>query len=190
MEVLSDEIAPWQDYSFPDWRGKPYRLVLGAIEEFGEMTDACLRNDPKNIQEEMADIVIYLAAYCATKGWRLDVLVGEVKDHPEGYGLTKQYTEWMPVLLATIRQIGKIARAQLKSEQGIKGSPDEHDQITREAIRETLRFLATFCLVRQISFKDAVAAKWRAVRLRDWQSDPLKGTANPSLPWKKNGRAP
>jgi NTP pyrophosphatase (non-canonical NTP hydrolase) len=82
LRQLQEEQKPWVAHNFPG--GKPYRPLLGAVEEIGELCHAHLKDeqgirgdaDPviraaayrRDKIDAIGDILIYLADYCTANG--------------------------------------------------------------------------------------------------------------------------
>ena len=52
--------------------------LLGVIEEVGEITYAVLTNNPKEIQDGIADTMVYLLDFCARNGFDSETLLTTV----------------------------------------------------------------------------------------------------------------
>jgi NTP pyrophosphatase (non-canonical NTP hydrolase) len=73
LKHLQREVAVWSHYNFP--KGQPHQPLLGAAEEIGELCHAHLKDEQgiRGTHEEhlaakidaVADVIIYLADYCA-----------------------------------------------------------------------------------------------------------------------------
>lgn len=81
---------------------------------------------------------------------------------------------WHP-LLGVQEEVGELAHAFLKREQGIRGTKQEHDEAIRDAVADIVIFLMDFCSASGIDLEAQVAATWEQVRLRDWRKDPAGG---------------
>ena len=81
---------------------------------------------------------------------------------------------YMP-LLGLQEEVGELAHAHLKAEQGIRGTAAEHHAAKIDAIGDIVVFLADYCSANGIDFQDAVEKTWSQVKQRDWRKDPAKG---------------
>ena len=82
LHRLQREVGEWSRRNFGD---QPiHRPLLGAFEEVGELAHAHLKEEQgirseedhvANGKDAVADVVIYLADYCARRGWSLGDIV-------------------------------------------------------------------------------------------------------------------
>ena len=85
---LQMEVASWVDYNFPN--SKPYRPLLGAVEELGELCHAQLKSEQgirgddalhqKEKIDAVGDIIVYLCDYCSQCGISLEAAVRDTWD--------------------------------------------------------------------------------------------------------------
>lgn len=81
FKQLQDEHRLWVAHNFPT--AEPYKFLLGAMEELGELCHAQLKSElgiragdwNARQQDAVADIIIFLAGYCSVKGYDLETLV-------------------------------------------------------------------------------------------------------------------
>jgi len=78
-------------------------------------------------------------------------------------------------LLGAVEEIGELAHAQLKSEQGIRGTQAEHHAAKIDAVADIIIYLADYCNQAGIDMQSAVQKTWVRVRERDWKKDPQAG---------------
>lgn len=80
-------------------------------------------------------------------------------------------------LLGVVEELGELAHAHLKNEQGIRGFDDE--QKTREAkedaIGDLLVYLVNYCSKSGLRLGDSLERAWSVVRRRDWNKNPQNG---------------
>lgn len=79
---LQEEQRPWVQRNFgehPSWHP-----LLGAVEELGELAHAHLKeaegirtneDHEENAKDAVADVIIYLADYCTSRGFDLQQIV-------------------------------------------------------------------------------------------------------------------
>lgn len=171
FEILAYEIVPWNDHNFPGWRNTPYRLVLGMTEELGELAEAIQANSPDDVEDAIGDIVVYTAVYCASQERSIVSFSVPAIGGPKVPTLVREY------MLECTAFMGKIAHGRLKTEQGIRGTPDKHWAATESAINGLLCRLSFICNEFDLTLPQVVAKTWGKVRRRDWQLDRLKGVA-------------
>lgn len=84
MKTLQAEVSDWVNKNFPN-QAKHHPL-LGAVEELGELCHSHLKNEQnirisenhrENIEDAIADIVVFLAAYCAGTGFCLQSAINK-----------------------------------------------------------------------------------------------------------------
>lgn len=78
-------------------------------------------------------------------------------------------------LLGVVEEVGELSHAFLKSEQGIRGTKEEHLDAMVDAIGDITIYLASFCNTNGINFEAAVILAWGAVSQRDWIKYPSNG---------------
>jgi len=77
-------------------------------------------------------------------------------------------------LLGVQEEVGELAHAHLKMEQGIRAN-ESHDEDAKDAVGDIVIFLADYCEARGWSFQDIVEFVWEGVRMRDWIKYPENG---------------
>ena len=95
--------------------------------------------------------------------------------------VTKNFPHQMPhqPLLGLAEEVGELAHAHLKSEQGIRGydglTSDEYRDEAIDAIGDIVIYLASYCNSVGIDLADAVDLTCDKVSKRNWQQDSLTG---------------
>jgi NTP pyrophosphatase (non-canonical NTP hydrolase) len=118
---LQAQVKEWADRNFDD--RFPYRPLLGATEELGELTEA-------------AEALLFMK-------------------------LTSR--------------MGRLAHAQLKLEQGIRGDAYTHLAEAQDAVGDILVYLADYCNCSGFSMQTIIESVWGRVKQRNWKKDPEKG---------------
>ena len=77
-------------------------------------------------------------------------------------------------LLGVLEELGELAHAHLKSEQGIRTSED-HFAGKVDAVGDIIIYLAHYCVLNGIDLHGAVYRTWQEVKKRNWKVDPVKG---------------
>ena len=80
-----------------------------------------------------------------------------------------------PILGAT-EEVGELAHAFLKMEQGIRGTRAEHEAAMKDAIGDCAIFLMDFCNQMGWSYEEIIETTWNHVKKRDWKVDSLQDT--------------
>lgn len=81
---------------------------------------------------------------------------------------------WYP-LLGVVEELGELAHAHLKEEQGIRGTKAEHMEAKKDAVGDIVIFLADYCSAEGIDLQKAVDEAWSEVKKRDWKAHPKTG---------------
>ena len=75
-------------------------------------------------------------------------------------------------LLGLQEEVGELAHAHLKAEQGIRGTDKEHHRAKIDAVGDILIYLCDYCERNCIALDTAVGMTWDKVSRRDWRKDP------------------
>ncbi len=74
-------------------------------------------------------------------------------------------------LLGLVEEVGELSHSFLKSEQGIRGTNDEHHAAKIDAVGDILVYLADFCSRNDIDMQDTIETTWSMVQQRDWRKN-------------------
>lgn len=77
-------------------------------------------------------------------------------------------------LLGIIEEVGELAHAHLKNEQGIRVNED-HKAKKIDAIGDIVTYLAGYCNDNGIDLEKAVSDTWSEVKKRDWTKNKVNG---------------
>lgn len=79
-------------------------------------------------------------------------------------------------LLGLAEEIGELAHAHLKYEQGIRGyDKAKYMEEAGDAIGDIMIYLASYCNTNGFNMQLEVIRAWDEVRRRDWKKDPANG---------------
>ncbi len=79
-------------------------------------------------------------------------------------------------LLGLVEEVGELAHAHLKHQQGIRGYTDViYREEVGDAIGDIVIYLASYCNTNDFNLALEVKKTWDAVRKRDWKEDPENG---------------
>jgi NTP pyrophosphatase (non-canonical NTP hydrolase) len=78
-------------------------------------------------------------------------------------------------LLGVVEEVGELAHAVLKQQQGIRGDDETHEAEVLDAIGDIQIFLAGFCSYRGIDMYYAYEHAAKHVMTRDWITYPHNG---------------
>ena len=83
-------------------------------------------------------------------------------------------------LLGLIEEVGELAHAHLKHEQGIRGYLNEAQfrEDAGDAIGDIVIYLASYCNTNDFNLSYEVSTAWDKVKERDWQKDPENAAGN------------
>lgn len=76
--------------------------------------------------------------------------------------------------LGIAEEVGELAHAFLKQEQGIRGD-EELRALELDAVGDILIFLCGYCTYRDISLFECANAAWESIKDRDWITYPRTG---------------
>lgn len=173
-DTLQDEQKEWQLANFGPQ--EPYRCLLGIIEECGEL-DAAANN--QDYLDAVGDILIYTSGYCTAKGWRLHDIIALAEDDavPSGFEEFRSFDHAM----------GQLCRSQLKMEQKIRGSSEEHELLGKralgamvwgisEALQEQSYYDDDDQFISPPTLLEIARETWEGVvKKRDWKKNPQTG---------------
>lgn len=77
-------------------------------------------------------------------------------------------------LLGVTEEVGELAHAHLKAEQGIRTN-ENHEAKKKDAIGDIVIYLADYCTQQGFSFQECVEAAWNEVKQRDWKKNSISG---------------
>ena len=80
---------------------------------------------------------------------------------------------YQPILGAT-EEVGELAHAYLKMEQGIRGTKEEHQAAMKDSIGDCCIFLMDLCNQMGWDFDGIIRETWAQVKKRDWKKDSLQ----------------
>ena len=78
-------------------------------------------------------------------------------------------------LFGVVEEVGELAHAHLKGEQGIRHTPEEILEMKIDAIGDIVIFLDGYCYSEGLNFPAVVKGVWDKVKKRNWNEDPEKG---------------
>ena len=80
---------------------------------------------------------------------------------------------YQPILGAT-EEVGELAHAYLKMEQGIRGTKAEHEAAMKDAVGDCCIFLMDLCNQMGWDLESIITETWAQVKKRDWKKDSLQ----------------
>lgn len=79
-------------------------------------------------------------------------------------------------LLGAMEELGELAHAHLKAEQGIrKMTREEYEKQAHDAVGDIIVYLADYCGINGLNLDHAVRDTWGRVKQRDWRENPETG---------------
>ncbi len=73
-------------------------------------------------------------------------------------------------LLGAMEELGELAHAHLKEEQGIRTNED-HVANAKDAVGDILIFLSDYCEARGFDLQEILETTWASVKQRDWKAN-------------------
>jgi len=77
--------------------------------------------------------------------------------------------------LGMVEELGELAHAMLKWSQGIRGTPEEHQEAVKDSIADLLVFTLDFCGRNGMDAERLLADVWSKVKQRDWTKNQMNG---------------
>lgn len=77
-------------------------------------------------------------------------------------------------LLGIVEEVGELAHAHLKREQGIRRN-ENHDEGVIDALGDLFIYMLSYCNTNFIDLEHVVMTTWRQVAQRDWIAFPNTG---------------
>lgn len=74
-------------------------------------------------------------------------------------------------LLGAVEELGELAHAHLKEEQGIRRN-ENHVENAKDAVADVVIYLMDYCSSRGFDMQEIVQSTWEKVRQRDWKANP------------------
>jgi NTP pyrophosphatase (non-canonical NTP hydrolase) len=78
-------------------------------------------------------------------------------------------------ILGALEELGELAHAYLKGEQGIRKNAKALCAAERDAVGDTIIYLTDFCNRRGYDLETIIRETWGEVRSRDWRAYPKTG---------------
>lgn len=76
-------------------------------------------------------------------------------------------------LLGLAEEVGELAHAHLKNQQGIRGIDQaKYKEMAEDAVGDIVIYLASYCNTNGINLALVVSQTWNQVKQRDWRKDP------------------
>ncbi len=79
-------------------------------------------------------------------------------------------------ILGAAEEVGELAHAYLKMEQGIRGTRQEHEAKMKDAVGDTCVFLMDLCNQMGWQLDEIIESTWNEVKKRNWKKDTLQDT--------------
>ncbi len=79
------------------------------------------------------------------------------------------------MVLGAAEEVGELCHAQLKMEQAIRGTPEEHNAAAKDAVGDAIIYLANYCTVKGFNLQQIMEDTWREISKRDWKKFPKNG---------------
>jgi NTP pyrophosphatase (non-canonical NTP hydrolase) len=105
------------------------------------------------------------------------------KHHQPLLGTTEECAELIDAMLSStamlnvMSMIGALSHSHLKMEQGIRGTPADHQAAKEDAVGDILIYLTDYCSLNGIDMEKALETSWSEVSKRDWIKFPKNGVS-------------
>lgn len=159
MDVFQAEVKEWAYKNF----GAPSKLrdeivgdMLEQIESF--LAEAALDQSGANVSIPAGDAFALMQTAKAFRDAPLDA------------------PSYRP-LIGMVEELGELAHAHLKGEQGVRLTPEEVHEKKIDALGDVLVYMADYMNREGLSFYQAIERAWGEVRTRDWKENPLTAGA-------------
>jgi NTP pyrophosphatase (non-canonical NTP hydrolase) len=162
---LQEEQRPWVEWNFGP--GQPHQPLLGMIEELGELGRAIDREDTEDIRDSLADFVVFCADYCTKRGWDYESIFPKVAAVPADKPI-----DWLGDIFIAM---GAVAHHQLKTEQGIRGSAEQHAEKAQQDLLCVLTDLESIAKHFGWTLMEITEPVWAKVKLRDFKKNSVTG---------------
>lgn len=162
FQRIEREHKEWVDRNFPS-RLQNHPL-LGIVEEVGELYDAhCgLERDEEGVHDALGDICIFTVDYCRLVGINFGGCWEAARLLVPNIHVGQKSATRMLVLL------GRLCRHQLKMEQSVRGTREQHLQGITTCVTVLLAYLATDF---GGGLEDVAGEVWDKVKQRDWVAE-------------------
>ena len=85
-----------------------------------------------------------------------------------------KYGSGYRTLLGAMEELGELAHAHLKSEQGIRIN-ENHQESKKDAVGDIIIYLANYCSDNDLILEDCIKDTWENVKVRDWKKNNING---------------
>lgn len=161
---LQREHAPWVAHNFGD---RPaWMPLLGIVEEIGELEKAEESGLVDDIDDAIADIVIFMSDFSTAMGFNLEEM------H------TTAVESELPTPVSLSISAGYLAHSFLKLSQGIRGTKEEHLESMKDScvlILNALYFRVWQARLGRDNIPEIVKKVWSQVSQRDFKKYPRTG---------------
>lgn len=99
--------------------------------------------------------------------------IQEQIDRWRGYNFPKATPDQQ--FMGMTEELGELAHAILKGQQGIRGYSPEDTAEIKDAIGDLMIYLLNFCSMHEWSALEILQDVWDEVKERDWQANPEDG---------------
>lgn len=78
-------------------------------------------------------------------------------------------------LIGVMEELGELAHAHLKGEQGIRHTPEEIAEKKKDAVGDIVIFLCNYCDSQGMHMSDCVEHAWEQIKARDFKKNAITG---------------
>lgn len=80
-------------------------------------------------------------------------------------------------LLGIVEELGELAHAHLKGEQGIRLTPEQVLEKKKDAVGDLFVYAADYCNRNGLTLPECIERAWGEVRDRDWRKNKMDGVS-------------
>lgn len=84
-------------------------------------------------------------------------------------------------VLGVCEEAGELAHAELKLQQGIRGTQAEHEEAMKDAIADIIIFCCNLAVTKGWNLRQIVYQVWSEVKKRDWKNNARTGKAESKM---------
>ncbi len=175
--VFSKLVTEVYEWSYSNFGEQPsYRPLLGLTEEMGELLEALAHDDRAKIEDAIGDIAVFAMDYAARE--KLDMSALDQADYLSSQvAINGLLSGPKDLILETVKYLGKINHAHLKSEQKIRVSED-HRLNKQTYLHKVIQAMYALADMIGSDYAGIVNGTWAEVSKLQWKKNAVNGTVN------------
>lgn len=108
----------------------------------------------------------------------MDIIQDEIREWADRNFAEPRGLEIVPLIepvMGIQEEAGELAHHWLKREQGIRGTPEFHNEQMIDALGDLGVYMMNACSIMGVSLEDTIRKTWEHVKTRDWVTDSERG---------------